>query len=239
MRLLILAAYPVVRAGLRHLLQNREGLEFVTEADCSARAVSITATERPDVVLVDPDGEGTKLEAVSILTEATVGPILLFTGDTDPQVHSRAIQLGASGVVLKQQPAELLGRAVERVAAGELWIDRAKTATMIANAVRRRRQDPEAIKIGTLTKREREIVALVAEGLRNTAIAERLLISEATVRNHLTSILSKLGLSNRFELAVYAFRHELVEREPSAQTGRWVRNSEGSGPPQSSVIAER
>jgi two-component system, NarL family, nitrate/nitrite response regulator NarL len=238
MHLLILAAYPVVRAGLRHLLQNREGLELMTEADCPAAAVSIAATGRPDIVLVDPDGDGVKLEAVSILTEATVGPILLFTGNADQQVHSRAIQLGASGVVLKQAPAELLGRAVERVAAGELWIDRARTATMIANAVRRR-QDPEAAKIGTLTKREREIVALIGQGLRNTAIAKQLFISAATVRNHLTSILSKLALSNRFELAVYAFRHELVESEPSAQTARWGRISEESGPQASRVVAER
>ena len=79
MRLLILAAYPVVRAGLRHLLQNREGLELMTEADCPAEAVSIAATGRPDIVLVDPDSDGVKLEAVAVLTEATVGP--------DPAVH--------------------------------------------------------------------------------------------------------------------------------------------------------
>jgi two-component system, NarL family, nitrate/nitrite response regulator NarL len=211
----------------------------MTEADCPAEAVSIAATGRPDVVLVDPDGDDVKLEAVSILTEATVGPILLFTGNTEPQVHSRAIQLGASGVVLKQQPAELLGRAVEKVAAGELWIDRARAATLIANAVRRRHQDPEAIKVGTLTKREREVIALVGEGLRNTAIAEHLFISEATVRNHLTSILSKLALSNRFELAVYAFRHELVDREPSAHRQGVGAAIPRSRLPESRVVAER
>ena len=132
----------------------------------------------------------------------------------------------------------MLGRAVERVAAGELWIDRAGRQPDCERGSPAQ-PGPRGDKIGSLTKREREIVALLGQGLRNTAIAEQLFISEATVRNHLTSILSKLTLSNRFELAVYAFRHELVEREPAVQTGRWGRNSEESGPPESRVVAER
>ena len=90
------------------------------------------------------------------------------------------------------------------------WIERLRHECSRRIARRRHIQDAEAEKIASLTRREHEIIALVGEGLKNGAIADRLFVSEATVRNHLTSILSKLGLSDRFELAVYAFRHGLV-----------------------------
>lgn len=209
MRLLIVAAYPLVRAGIRHTLQDREGLEIVGECSCAAEAATLAATTTPDVVLVDPDCESIGLRTVSAVADATEARILVLTSSPDPKFHARAMELGASGVMSKDHPVELLRRAVEKVGAGEVWLERGKTALLLRQ-VMRRTQDPEEAKIGALTKREREVVALVGEGLRNSAIAERLFISEATVRNHLTSILSKLGLSDRFDLAVYAFRHELA-----------------------------
>ncbi len=99
---------------------------------------------------------------------------------------------------------------------GEVWLDRTITARVFAGIAQRRfARDAEAEKIASLTRREHEIITLVGEGLKNAAVAERLFVSEATVRNHLTSILSKLELTDRFELAVYAFRHGLV-RYPNA-----------------------
>jgi DNA-binding NarL/FixJ family response regulator len=115
------------------------------------------------------------------------------------------------GVVLKEKAAETLLRAIERVHAGEVWLERAMMASVLSQMTRASQQpDPEAAKIATLTTREREVIALIGEGLRNRQIAERLFISETTVRHHLTSIFAKLEVADRLELVIYAFRHALV-----------------------------
>ncbi len=207
-RLVVVASYPVVCAGLRCLLEKCEGLQIVGEALSVDEAVAMVTREPVDLVIVDPDAPAVTMAAVGVIGKACDSRILVFTDATAPDLCVRAMELGASGVVTKSQPAELLVRAIRKVHAGELWLDRANTASVFARVLRRGR-DPEAVKIESLTKREREIVGKVAEGLRNSAIAEQLFISEATVRNHVTSILSKLGLADRFELAVYAFRHDL------------------------------
>ena len=206
-RVVLLAHWPVVRAGLRRLLEYHEDVEVVGEFGSTSEALG--AHERCDVIVIDPDCEEISLRAVSAVAEVCESRILVFTSASDARVCTRSIELGASGVISKDASASVVVRAVLKVHAGELWLDRAKTAAVLSRAMRRGR-DPEAIKISSLTKREREIVGLVGEGLRNSAIAERLFISEATVRNHLTSILGKLELADRFDLAVYAFRHELI-----------------------------
>jgi len=121
--------------------------------------------------------------------------------------------LGAIGVVLKLEAARILTKAIRKVHAGEAWLNR----TMVANAMselqtkERKDRDPEQSKIASLTARESEIIALIGEGLRNKAIAERLYISEKTVRHHLTSIFNKLEVSDRLELIIYAFEHDLAK----------------------------
>jgi DNA-binding NarL/FixJ family response regulator len=210
-RVVLLAAHAVVRAGIRCLLDNH-GIVVVGEASCPDDALAVTARERPDVVVIDPDSDQVTLAAVPTVVGAADSRVLVLTASGDAKTHARAIELGAVGVVNKDQPAELFVRAVAKVHAGEIWLDRAKTACLLGHIARRGR-DPEEVKIETLTRREREIVDLVGNGLKNAVIAERLFISEATVRNHLTSILSKLELTDRFELAVYAYRHGLVELE--------------------------
>lgn len=206
---LLLSNYPVMLLGLRQLIDGTTGIRVVAEAPSAEDAVRLIQTTSVDVVIVDADGPEVALEAVATLIEACACRALVFTACTDPDVFVRAIELGASGVVGKEQAPELLLRAIRKVDAGELWLDRAKTASVVSRAMHRRR-DPEAIKIASLTKREREIVQKVGEGLRNSVIGGQLFISEATVRNHLTSILGKLDLADRFELAVYAYRHQLV-----------------------------
>jgi DNA-binding NarL/FixJ family response regulator len=134
--------------------------------------------------------------------------------------HHTLVELGAHGLVLKHEQPEVLITAIKKVSAGEIWLDRSITAEALAQMIRRRRnEDVELNKISTLTRREREIIALVGEALKNAMIAQRLFISEGTVRNHLSSVLGKLGLSDRFELAVYAFRHGLV-RYPTSHDAR-------------------
>jgi DNA-binding NarL/FixJ family response regulator len=115
-------------------------------------------------------------------------------------------------VVLKDKPPELLLKAIRRVHAGELWFDRATMEVAVQRAVSlERARAPEREKITALTAREKQIISLIGEGLRNSEIAARLGIGEKTVRNHLTIIFDKLGVSDRLELAVYAYRQGLAQ----------------------------
>lgn len=213
-KIVVAAAHAVVRAGLRYIFDHHKHLIVVGEASAAGEALSTSARTRPDVLVIDPDSDRLPLRTIADLNEADAGRLLVLTACTEATMHYRAFELGAVGVVRKDQSAETLVQAVERVHAGEIWLERVKTAELLVGL---RRRDPDAARILSLTKREREVIALVGLGLKNHAIGERLFISEGTVRNHLTSILGKLGLSDRFELAVYAFRHGLVELEAPRQ----------------------
>jgi NarL family two-component system response regulator LiaR len=209
----VLAAHLVVRAGVKQMLSADADMRISHEAGTTDEAVAVMTQQPPDVVVLDPDADEVTLHAITQLAEAGLSRILVFTSVTDQKVHRRAFELGAFGVVLKEQSAETLMRAIRTLHAGEAWLERVQ-ATNLLSAIRRRR-DPEEIKIESLTKRELEVIKLVGHGYNSAAISSQLFISEATVRNHLTSILGKLDLANRFELAVYAFRHRLVELQPA------------------------
>jgi len=212
-RLVLVEPQRLIREALQALLEKTHGISIVGDAGAAQEAREIVDAHHPDVVLLAMDGWGerevTLRDALPWLSERT--RTLVVTSDIDPNLHARVIQLGAMGIVLKTQSAQSLVKAVQKVHAGELWLDRAQTASLVNRLTRNRtEEDPDATKIGSLTAREREIVTLVTEGLKNKDVAVRLSISEATARNHLTSILDKLALSNRFQLAVYAFRRGLV-----------------------------
>jgi DNA-binding NarL/FixJ family response regulator len=227
-RLVLVEPQRLIREALQALLEKTNGISIVGDAGTAEELPGIVEDRRPDVVLLAMDGwgerEATLLEVLPWLSERTRA--LVVTSDVDPNLHARAIQLGAMGIVLKTQAARSLVKAVQKVHAGELWLDRAQTADLVNRLTRKgSEEDPEAAKIGSLTAREREIVTLVTEGLTNKDLADRLSISEATARNHLTSILDKLALSNRFQLVVYAFRKGLV---PCPQTPAMLRRTGAS-----------
>jgi DNA-binding NarL/FixJ family response regulator len=138
--------------------------------------------------------------------------VLVVTGESDPTLHVEAIELGGRGVVLLEAGGDVLLKAVAKICAGEVWLNRSGTAGVVARLTGRRglQKDPVMMKIESLTAREREIIGLVTEGLTNHGLAAKLFISEATARNHMTSILDKLDLTDRFQLTVYAFRQGLV-----------------------------
>jgi two-component system, NarL family, nitrate/nitrite response regulator NarL len=215
-KILLVDDHVIVRAGLRMLIENHKGMAVVGEAGGRRDAIAIAASEQPDIILLDLDmGNESGLDFLrELLATATRARVVMLTGVRDTEAHRRAVLMGAMGLVLKDKAAEVLIRAIERVHAGEVWLDRSLTASVlseISNVDRTGKPDPEAKKIGSLTSREREIVGLVCEGLKNKQIADRLFISEATVRNHLTSILSKLELSDRFEVALFAYRNHLAK----------------------------
>jgi len=201
-----------VRLGIRCLL---EAHDFpVLGAASHAEAVTLAGQLQPAVIILDPDtGSDVALDLIGDILEAAArSRILVLTSQRDPTLCARAMMLGAAGMMSKRESADVLFKAIRSLQAGEVWLDRARTAGVMMQMARRRREiDSSEARIETLTKREREIVGVICEGLRNKQIADRLCISEATARNHLTSILDKLDLASRFELVVFAFRHGLAD----------------------------
>ena len=214
-RISLVESHAIVRAGLRMLLECEDRIEVVSEASSTSETMSYIALRKPSIVLLDIGIEEERdLSALStIVDEVAPARVLVLTAVEDASIHLRAMERGASGIVMLKQAPEVLIRAVRAISSGESWIGQAISAAAIAKLSRARalneRTDPEAEKIALLTAREREIVSIVAQGYNGARIAATLGISEATVRHHITSILSKLGLSNKLELAVYAFHNHL------------------------------
>ena len=214
-KVLLVSDLLMMRQALRLLLEAH-GCAVIAEVARCEEATDAAGSVVADIFLVDVDSGAATLECLDELVSTNPGRIIALAHPGIVPDQAKLIEHGAAGVVLKNQPLGVLLKAITKVHAGEAWLDRANTARLLTRITRRRREEhSEGEKIAKLTAREREIIALVGEGLKNAAIAERLFISEATVRNHLTSILDKLGVSDRFELAVYTFRHGLVEyRDP-------------------------
>ncbi len=212
-RLFVIDDHMIVRAGLVMLMANHPRFEVVGEAGNKSEALE--AQIACDVILLDLDiGGESGLELIPPLQSLhPQAKILILTGMRDPEIPRQAMALGAMGIVLKDHASEVLLKAIECVNRGEIWMDRSMTATVISELRRggNEKSDPEAAKIALLTAREREVIALIGEGLKNKDIAKRLFLSETTVRHHLTSIFGKLEVADRLELVIYAYRHLLIE----------------------------
>lgn len=197
------------------IITKHAGMAVVGEAGDSTSALAAAAATRPDIVLLDLDlGDESGADLLPGLLDAVPDTrVILLTGLRDPQAHRRAILLGAVGLVLKEKAVETVLKAIEKVHAGEVWLDRAMIASILNSRVHgeRAQQGPGDKRIDALTAREREVIELIGAGLKNRQIAERLVISEATVRHHLTSIFGKLGVEDRFDLALFAYRHNLAK----------------------------
>jgi len=213
---LLVDDHRILCAGVRMLLESQPGMVVIGEASCRASALAMAAREQPDLILFDLDlGGEMALDCIpDLLAAAHKARVLILTGMRDPELHCQAVRLGAMGLVLKEKAAEVLLQAVEKVMAGEAWLERGMMAAVLGSMARpstAQGANPEAGKIARLTDREREVVALVCEGLRNKQIAERLYISDTTVRHHLTAIFAKLAVSDRLEMVLYAYRHGLAK----------------------------
>jgi two-component system nitrate/nitrite response regulator NarL len=214
-KILLVDDHAVVRTGLRLIIQSRTDMVIIGEAENRATALALAAAEQPDIILLDLDlGEDSGTDLIAELIEAASRVrIIVFTGLRDPAAHRQAVMRGAMGVVPKEKAADVLINAITRVYAGEAWLDAMTMAGVLkemAQSNRPQESDREQAKIATLTNREREVLAEVGLGSKNREIAERLFISETTVRHHLTSIFDKLEVSDRVELLIYAYRHGLA-----------------------------
>jgi DNA-binding NarL/FixJ family response regulator len=219
-KVLVADDQPLARNGLQAMLGAQDDLEIVGEAADGAEAVEEALRLRPDVVVMDirmPNVDG--IEATRRLQQHPGAPkvLVLTTFDLDEYVYE-ALRAGAGGFLLKDAPPGQLAEAVRTVAAGESLLAPAITRRLVERFVRR--PPPEAAaeeRFGELTERELEVLKLVAAGLSNGEIAESLFLSEATVKTHVTRILSKLGLRDRVQAVVLAYESGLVE--PGATQG--------------------
>jgi two-component system, NarL family, nitrate/nitrite response regulator NarL len=213
-RIVLIDNHVILRDGLKSLICTREGLTVVGEASGPAEAITLVKKEQPDVILlgVEPN-DGKVLDVLpQLVAVSSESRVLVLSASTDSDVHRRAVLLGAVGVVTRDKPANILLKAIERVHAGEAWLDHNTMASVLTEfSPRKKKIDPEEHKIATLTEREREVIKQVGEGLKNKQIAERLFISDSTVHHHLTSIYSKLDVSDRLELFIYSYRNGLAE----------------------------
>lgn len=202
----------VLRAGLRMLIESQPSMRVIGEAGYGADAVALVAGRQPEIILVDPDMGGSNgLDFLSeLMSVAPHSRLLILTGVHDSEAHRHAVRLGVMGLVMKTEAVAVLLKAIEKVHAGEMWIARLMMGQLLRDELPMP-PNGEAAKIAAVTPREREVIALVAEGMKNKQIGGRLSISEITVRHHLTSIFAKLGIADRLELMLYAFRHHLVK----------------------------
>ena len=214
-RIVIVDDQLVVREGLRMLLDNHPGIKVVAMAGTRSEALEIIAREPADLIVLNLElGNVNSISFIPQLREAAKSArVLVLTGSRDSETHQKAAHFGAMGVVLKEDAADLLLKAVEKVYLGEAWLDRLTLGKLIFQLSSHNKEslDPQRKKISSLTERERQVIALIVEGLKNKQIAERLFISPTTVTHHLSSIYSKLGVSDRLELVLYAFANKLAK----------------------------
>lgn len=218
-RIVVADDHPIFRDGLCKLLALEDDFEVVGQAQDGRQVLEVLQQQEPDILLLDLkmpglDGLATLQRLQSAKSKTRV---IVLTASDDKNEFVQAMKLGTSGIVLKQTATELLIKSIRKVHAGEIWLDSHTTAAVIrqfvaadenppapppTSAPRERERSP-------LSQREREIVALVAQGFKNKEMAEKMFISEQTVKNHLHNIFDKLGVSDRLELALYAIHNNL------------------------------
>lgn len=209
---LVVDDQELVRAGLRHVLRSSAGFRVAAEADSGDAAVAILDEIRVDVVVMDVRMRG--MDGVTatriVRNRPDAPPVLILTTFDDDTVVAEALRSGASGFVLKDAPGEELQQAVRAVAEREGWLDPAVTQRVLAS-LRDGQTDPSApTVVADLTARELDVLRLIGRGKTNAEIAQALVISEGTVKTHLSHIFDKLGVRDRAAAIVYAFDTGLV-----------------------------
>lgn len=212
-KVLIVDDHAVVRAGLRMLIDQDPEMKVTGLAGNRAEALAAAISEKPNIIILDIVlGDDDGLSFLPELRDAANGArVLVLTGLRSSESQRQAMRAGAMGVVLKEHAAEVLIKAIKKVHQGEVWLDRLTMGSVMQEISDNQQPDTDKQKIATLTEREREVITLVGEGLKNKQIAARLFISETTVTHHLSSVFSKLEVSDRLELIIYAFRHGLAK----------------------------
>lgn len=212
LRLLLVDDHEVVRLGMRALLERHPNFTVVGEAATEDEALAQALEHEPDIVLMDIRlAGGSGIQACQKIKDALPETkVIMLTSFAEDELLFSAIRAGATGYLLKQVGAGELVRAIDMASRGESMLDPSLTQRVFFE-VRRSIQKEEAIAFQDLTSQERQVLQLIAEGKTNREIATELYLSEGTVRNYVSSILSKLNVSNRAEAAAYAIKHHLQD----------------------------
>jgi DNA-binding NarL/FixJ family response regulator len=217
-RIVVADDHPIFRDGLCKLLSLEEDFEVVAQASDGRQVLEVLQQLEPDILLLDLKMPGMDGLATLQRLQATKNKtrVIVLTASDDKNEFVQAMKLGTSGIVLKQTATDLLIKSIRKVHDGEIWLDSHTTAEVIRRFVSAdetapipHQAAPRERERSPLSQREREIVALVAQGFKNKEMAEKMFISEQTVKNHLHNIFDKLGVSDRLELALYAIHNNL------------------------------
>jgi DNA-binding NarL/FixJ family response regulator len=211
-KVLLVDDQALVRSGFRLILETKDDLEVVGEAANGREAIELAATTSPDVVLMDirmPELDGVEATRLILGGGSSARVLILTTFDLDEYVV-RAIRAGASGFLLKDAPPAQLVDAIRVVAAGDALLAPAVTRRLLERFARGVEDDRPPPSLGELTERELQILRLLAQGLSNAEIAERLVVGETTVKSHVSSILRKLRLRDRVQAVIAAYDAGLV-----------------------------
>ena len=220
-RVLILDDQNLFRDGITKLLSTQAGIEIAACADTASGAVEAIRKLRPDVALMGWSANSPNSHKVfATIQETKLQTRVIMLVDEDlKEDFLEAVRQGCCGIVPRQTSTELLVKSIRKVHAGEFWLDRTTTAEVIRRLAKKAPGNANTgarlglrEQGGALSAREREIVILVAQGFKNKEMAERMFISEQTVKNHLHNIFDKLGVSDRLELALYAIHHNLHDQ---------------------------
>ena len=221
-RIVVADDHPIFRDGLCKLLALEDDFDVVAQAQDGRQVLEVLHQLEPDILLLDLKMPG--LDGLQTLQRLQVAKgktrVIVLTASDDKNEFVQAMKLGTSGIVLKQTATDQLIKSIRKVHAGEIWLDSHTTAAVIRQFVANEDaapQPPQQLagsptrerERSPLSQREREIVALVAQGFKNKEMAEKMFISEQTVKNHLHNIFDKLGVSDRLELALYAIHNNL------------------------------
>jgi DNA-binding NarL/FixJ family response regulator len=214
-KVLLCGDHSLYRAALRILVETRDDFRIVAESTCQSTPLEYALRGEVDLVLMDHElRPATRVQLASLATLLDrIAPraVVIVTSVIDPQSCLTALRHGVAGIVLKARGEETLLDAMTSAVRGQVLLERAVLTAILSEAAQTRDVPRnEQVKIDQLTPREREIAEVACTGVTNKQIAEKLSISEATVRHHLGVIFSKLGVSTRSELAAYGYRHHLV-----------------------------
>jgi two-component system, NarL family, nitrate/nitrite response regulator NarL len=218
-RVLIADAQPIVLEGLKAIFGHHSSIQIVGEACDGMEAIDKAVHLDPDIVLMDlklPRVDGLTVLR-SIQTRAPRSKVILFAQADNKDEFVEAMKLGCSGILLKEAPVSLVEKSLTKVHAGEIWLDSTTTAAVIRQFVATpggeyspgHTNGKPGRERAQLSQREREIIVLIAQGYKNKEIAEKMFITEQTVKNHLHNVFDKLGVSDRLELALYAIHNSL------------------------------
>ena len=213
----IIDDHPIVRAGMRTVLESTDNIAVVAEGGSGSEALQLVEEYDPDVLVLDinlPDKSGIDVTR-QLRSQNSSTAILILTAHDDSQAIFELLEEGAIGYVLKDEALETLANAVRAAASGQSWLSPTIASQVVQRAVKPRTNiEQNALSSPTgenLTPREHQILRLLAKGLDNTSIAEKLTVTKRTVQNHISNIYGKLGVASRTEAMLYAIRHGLVQ----------------------------